>query len=164
MKKPLLLLVAASALGLAGCAAVPAAPTVAPAPAVARDAPPSAHVQFSVDPRDVAGRASYDLTGEATCSSEAGTTKVSIRDDAAAKGALDAVYLTVPAAGSPVVEPTFNSDRGGWSYDTSYVTSDGRAGTATATAAVRDGRVEVTFDARTWDGAVYSGTANCPLS
>jgi len=160
MKKPLLLLVAATTLGLAGCAAVP---TVAAAPAVARDAAPTAHVEFSVDPRDVAGRATHDLTGESTCSSEAGTTKVSIRDDAAAKDALDALYLTIPATGATVVEPSFNSDRGGWSYDTSYVTSDGQAGTATATATVRDGRVDVVFDGRTWDGAVYSGTANCPL-
>ncbi|WP_181782618.1 hypothetical protein [Pseudonocardia pini] len=167
IRTPLLLLTAASITGLTGCAALPAAPTVAPAPAVAVDAPPQAQVRFAVDPRDVAGLTPYDLTGvtaDGSCSTDAGTTKVSVRDDAAPKGSLEALYLTIPASGPPVVEPTFHSDRGGWSYDTSYATSDGRQGSATATATVRDGRLEVTFDGRTWDGAVFSGTASCPVT
>lgn len=156
-----LLLASLFLVTVAGCSAPATAAAPAAAPAVAVDAPPQAQVRFTADPRAVAGTRTYDLTGVAAdgrCTPEA----VSIRDDAAAQGELDGLYLTLGS--TPVVEPSLNTTGAGWSYDTSYVTSDGKAGSATATATVRDGRLEIVFDGRTWDGSTFSGTASCAVA
>jgi hypothetical protein len=60
------------------------------------------------------------------------------------------------------VSTDFNSDAAGTDYDTSYATDDGAKGQATATAAMSpDGRLMVSFEVRSWDGATYHGTVSC---
>ena len=153
--------------GLTACsAAVAGQPTGAAAPAVPTHAPPSAHVEFTNDPRGVSGTRAFDLTGgpDSTCDVDTGSTRVAVRDSAAAKGMLStvAVDVTLGAPGAVTVSTDFNSDAAGTDYDTSYVTGDGAKGQATAGATMApDGRLVVSFDARSWDGATYRGTVSC---
>lgn len=99
------------------------------------------------------------------CSTDAGRATLSFGPADAPSETIEGLYIESPVGDGPgEVRMSWNSTKAGSDYGTDYTASDGRAGKATATATVRDGRLEITFDATTWDQAHYRGTASCALS
>ncbi|GEL25542.1 hypothetical protein PSU4_44960 [Pseudonocardia sulfidoxydans NBRC 16205] len=99
------------------------------------------------------------------CVSDAGRAILSFGPADAPSETIERLDIEAPVGDGPgKVRMTWNSTKGGSGYGTDYTASDGRSGKATVSAAVRDGRLEITFDATTWDQAHYRGTASCALT
>jgi hypothetical protein len=145
----------------------PGSSSAAPTTASGDPAAPTATVELAGDPRaDRDGE--YEVTGspDADTTCDAGTEQVTVevRNPAPGDEEVAYVYLRAPVGSTPgpgTVIVEFQSEDFGTSYDSDYMSSDGRTGSATSQATVDGDEVTVTFEATIWDGATLSGTASC---
>ncbi|GAY09852.1 hypothetical protein [Pseudonocardia sp. N23] len=166
-----LLAVPALILAVSGAAcSTPAAGAAAPTPTVAPSAVATATIDVVTDGRTATRVGTHTITATTAadvhrCQTDAGRATLSFGPAGAPSETIEGLYLEVPVGEGPgEVRMTWNSTEAGSDYGTGYTASDGRSGRATATATVRDGRLEITFDATTWDEAHYRGTASCALA
>ncbi|RTL70024.1 MAG: hypothetical protein EKK42_03665 [Pseudonocardiaceae bacterium] len=159
------------ALILAASAAACSTPTAgASAPVSAPAALATATIDVVTDGRTATRVGTHTITVTTAddvtrCSSDAGRATLSFGPADAPTETIEGLFVEAPVGDGPgEVRMSWNSTKAGSDYGTDYTASDGRAGKATAAATVRDGRLEITFDATTWDQAHYRGTASCALS
>ncbi|MGD9986010.1 hypothetical protein [Pseudonocardia sp.] len=162
------LILAASAAACSTPTAGASAPT--PGPVAAPAAVATATIDVVTDGRMATRVGSHTITAATAadvnrCHTDAGRATLSFGPANAPSETIEGLYVEAPVGDGPgEVRMTWNSTEAGSDYATGYTASDGRSGRATATATVRDGRLEITFDATTWDQAHYRGTASCALS